>query len=86
VDLGLGEDMRTFAHHDSAGNILSIVAVDAPEGVEVMLQPAPGVFVTELDVGELALDPENIDDAQGFIDQYKVAVPPAQPRTPVRRE
>jgi hypothetical protein len=71
--------MRTFAHHDSAGNILSIVGVDAPEGVEVQLQPEPGVFVTELEVGELVLGAENVDDAQKFIDRYKVAVSAVQP-------
>jgi hypothetical protein len=70
--------MKTFAHHDAAGNIVSIVAVDAPEGVEAGLQPEPGVLVTELEGVDLPLDAENVDAAQKFLGQHKVAVRAAQ--------
>jgi hypothetical protein len=39
-------------------NILAIVTVDAPGEVEVMLQPEPGVSVTELEAVEFLLDAE----------------------------
>lgn len=78
--------MRTFAHHDAAGNIVAVIGVEAPEGIEVMLQPDPGVLVTELEGVEQALDPENIDAAREFFGQRKVTVHPAQPGTLVPRD
>jgi hypothetical protein len=49
---------RTSANHNVERNILAIVTVDAPGGVEVMLQPEPGVSVTELEAVEFLLDAE----------------------------
>jgi hypothetical protein len=77
--------VKTFAHHDVDGNIPAIVTVDAPDGVEVMLQTEPGVSVTELQAVDFGLDAENVDAVQQFLSQHRVAVRPARPETLVRR-
>ncbi len=73
--------MKTFAHHDSDGTIHSLVLVDAPEGVEVMLEPEPGELVTEIEGVELEFErgAENVDAVREFVESYKVAVRPTSP-------
>jgi hypothetical protein len=77
--------MKIFAHHDSSGAIHSLIGVDAPEGVEVMLEPEPGVLVTEIEGIELRLDAENVDTERAFVESHKVAVGPVSPGTLVKK-
>jgi hypothetical protein len=41
--------MRLFAHHDVDGKIRSLTWFNAPEGVSIMLTPAPGELVSEIE-------------------------------------
>lgn len=49
--------MRTFAHHDSNGNVLALVAVNGEK--MAMLTPKAGQFVTEID--PVKMDSETMD-------------------------
>ena len=41
--------MKTFVHYDSAGTIRSLITVNAPKAMNVMMTPKPGEFATEID-------------------------------------
>jgi hypothetical protein len=41
--------MKVYAHHNAAGQILSIVIDGSPANGRVTLAPRPGVFVTEIE-------------------------------------
>ncbi len=41
--------MKTYVQFDDAGNIHSVVTVDAPDGVRAMVNVEPGLSVTEID-------------------------------------
>jgi len=58
LDLRIRERRENIRPLRRRRNILAIVTVDAPGGVEVMLQPEPGVSVTELEAVEFLLDAE----------------------------
>jgi hypothetical protein len=44
-----GPAMKLFVHHDVSGKIHSVVAVDAPDGVSMMLVPRRGRLVAEVE-------------------------------------
>src|SRR4051812_34629236 len=73
-------DMRTFVHHDKTGTIHSLVCVEGPPGVEAMLEPEPGIVVTEIDGAELELRSEDIRSVQEYLTTHAVeASPQASP-------
>jgi hypothetical protein len=41
--------MRVFAHYSVDGKIRSLTWLNAPEGVSIMLTPAPGELVAEIE-------------------------------------
>jgi hypothetical protein len=41
--------MRIFAHHDSEGNIGSLVSVDGPKEAGLMMAPRAGQLVSEVE-------------------------------------
>jgi hypothetical protein len=47
--------MRIVALHDSAGNIISLIALP-PDGTSAGLQVGPGQSLTELDIAEIPDD------------------------------
>jgi hypothetical protein len=77
--------MKIFAHHDRTGAIQSLIGVDAPEGVEAMLEPEPGVLVTEIQGLDLELDAENVDAVRELLESHIVEVRPTSPGSLVRK-
>jgi hypothetical protein len=41
--------MKLFVHHDTTGTIRSLIIVNAPEKVSLMLTPNPGLLVAEVE-------------------------------------
>jgi len=41
--------MKLFVHHDTTGTIRSLIIVNAPERVSLMLTPNPGLLVAEVE-------------------------------------
>jgi hypothetical protein len=78
--------MKVYAHHDPTGAIQAIIGVDGPEGVGGMLQPEPGVLVTELEAAGLQLDPDALDDLRDFVERHKVELRPASPNRLVPKD
>lgn len=68
--------MKSFAHHDRAGLIHSLVVVDAPEGVEAGIEPELGILVTLTEGVELGDDVDNLDAVRDFLDSHKIEVSP----------
>lgn len=66
--------MKSFAHHDRAGVIHSVVVVDAPEGLAAGVEPELGMFVTQTDGIELGEDADNLEAVRAFLDSHKVEV------------
>jgi hypothetical protein len=81
-----GYSMKIFAHHDPTGAIRSLVGVDAPEGVEAMLEPEPGVLVTEIQGVDLDLNAENVDAVRELLESHIVAVRPTSPGSLVKKD
>jgi hypothetical protein len=71
--------MKVFVHHDAAGTIRSLVAVDAPEGVSLMLQPRPGQFVAEVEGVTVGPDVPDVAALRELGRTHKVDAP-QQPR------
>jgi hypothetical protein len=45
--------MRLFANYDASGNIRSLTCFNAPQGVSLMLTPAPGNHASEVEGHDL---------------------------------
>jgi hypothetical protein len=57
------------------GNIHSLEAVNAPEGVGMMLTPQPGQFVAEVEGPELTPDEANFDTLRAIAASHVVETP-----------
>ncbi len=78
--------MRSFAHHDRAGVIHSVVLVDAPDGVAGGVEPELGFVVTETDGLDLSGDADNLDSVREFLENRKVEVTQPSPARFVDRD
>lgn len=46
--------MKLFAYHDAAGQISSLLAANAPDGITLMAAAEPGQFVSEVEFESLS--------------------------------
>ena len=74
--------MKHFAHHDSNGGIRSIITVNAPKGMTVMLTPKPGEFATEIeDIG--VKEGHDVDAVRKAVKNRRIDTSRARP-TPLK--
>ena len=66
-------EMKTYAHHDHEGNIKSLIVVDAPNHIGLMLTAQPGVFVTEMEGIKFKSKSPSIEELQAVMRDYKVS-------------
>jgi hypothetical protein len=62
--------MKVYAHHNAAGQILSIVIDGSPANGRVTLAPRPGVLVTEIE----DLDEKTLNDRDALRELAKTHV------------
>ncbi len=67
--------MKVYAQYDLAGNIRSLVSVNAPEGAGMMLAPGPGVLVAEVDDPEIRAVALDLEKLAKVAKDYKVTTP-----------
>jgi hypothetical protein len=72
--------MKTFAHFDSEGQIQSLITIDAPDGVNGGLVPAPGMFVDEVEDVRLGPGEPDIEAAREIVERHRVAPAVSSPR------
>jgi hypothetical protein len=70
--------MRLFAHHDVDGKIRSLTWFNAPEGVSIMLTPAPGELVSEIEGHKLTGTVPSEKELRDIAKDYKIAEPLAR--------
>jgi hypothetical protein len=70
--------MRLFAHHDLDGRIRSLTWFDAPEGISIVLTPAPGELVSEIDGHNLTETAPSEKALRDIAKNYKIAEPLAR--------
>ena len=70
--------MRHFAHHDVDGKIRSLTWSNAPEGVSIMLTPAPGELVAEIEGHKLTGTVPSEKALRDIAKDYKIAEPLAR--------
>jgi hypothetical protein len=78
--------MRTFAHFDSQGTIQSLITIDAPEGVNGGLVPAPGMLVDEVEGVSLKPDELDVEAASAIIERQRVEPMSSSPRKLVAKD
>lgn len=66
--------MKIYAHYDSEGNIHSLIAGNAPKGVQAMLSPQPGLYVGEIK-GLKVKDERDTDALRKIAENHRVANP-----------
>jgi hypothetical protein len=75
--------MKTFVHHDSAGTIRSLITVNAPKGMSVMMTPKPGEFATETE--DLGLKgTADVEAVRKAVRNHRIAISPSR-STPVKK-
>jgi hypothetical protein len=67
--------MKLFVHHDATGAIHSIVTVHAPERVGLMLTPAPGLFVAEIEGTKVKPGVPDVEELRKIAKTHEVATP-----------
>jgi hypothetical protein len=70
--------MRLFAHHDIDGKIRSLTWSNPPEGVSIMLTPAPGELVAEIEGHKLTETVPSEKALRNIAKDYKIADPLAR--------
>jgi hypothetical protein len=65
--------MKIFAHHDPKGNIKGIVTFDARGNAGLMLSPAAGISVTEIEGVKFRSKTPTIEELQGIAKSYKIS-------------
>jgi len=71
--------MKTFAHLSATGAVEAIVTLDAPDSIEVGLQPDPNQLIVEVQSPELAEAGGDVEKVRKILKQYKLAQPSSQP-------
>lgn len=64
--------MRLIAHYDADGTIHSVLRIDAPDGISVMVAPEPGLLVGELDDAGFEADDGSVEMLDSLIRDYRV--------------
>ena len=67
--------MKTYAHHDSDGNIKSLINVNAPGNAGLMLTPKAGLFVSELEDIKFKTKTPETEELHEIARSYKVVTP-----------
>ncbi len=71
--------MKTYVHFDAAGKIYAIVTIDAPKGVDAMVDVDPGLSVAEIDGPELKAPTtdSDVEKTRALMRAYRVSAPAA---------
>jgi hypothetical protein len=64
--------MKTFAHHDPEGNIKSLIVINAPGNIGLMLTPRPGISVTEVEGIKFKSKSPSNEELQAIVKDFKL--------------
>jgi hypothetical protein len=65
--------MKVFVHHDTTGDIRSVIAVDAPGRFGLMLTPKPGLLVSEVEGMKVKPGAVDVEALRKIAQSHKVA-------------